>query len=410
MYCKMLLLLSLTSVYAGCPFNSKHFTKWNIGKHEMNRGSPNPGTTTNMGCTCDSDCGATVDFSNANCDWCYTKDSCGHYSWSRFKYYDWCKYPTIDSYESQTWAEKTNTVKTLVYQSTTRGSYPNVLGILQESIQTTFEDMWDYMPSGRVKYIHSVGMVCVVDMTITSTKYTGIFQQGSAYGFFRLGSAADVTDSSGTTPGIGMKFMRSGVPSANFVLLHSLDPVSDYNMFGYNQSNHISPPTGATAILATKFTQVSNCVTMVGLSDACTYTQDGNTVSDPIFPYMITFVTTGNAAVSSSAQTLDELMAAMTAAAPTGTHLYDVYAQETPKSGQELIGKIITATDCTTSTYGDSSLFIRHQRIEDDWNMRTEWVPDIHSQTECGTSSIDLTPPPACSTYGEDGCSSLQAE
>jgi len=405
----MLILLLVALVYASCPF-SKHFTKPQIGKHEVNSGSPDSGTTTNQGCTCDSDCGATVDFSSARCDWCYTKDSCGHFSYTRFKYYDWCEYPTNASYESQTWGAKTNTVKALVYQDATRGSYPNILGILQESIQTTFDDMWDFMPSGRVKYIHSVGMVCVVGMSITSTKYTGIFQQGNAYGFFRLGSAADVTDSSGTTPGIGMKFMRTGVPSANFVLLHSLDAVSDYNMFGYNQTNHISPPTGATAILAEKFEQASNCATMVGLSDACTYTQDGTTVSAPVFPYMITFATTGNAAVSSSAQTLDALMAAMTAAAPTGTHLYDVYAQETPTSGQEFIGKIITATDCTTSTYGDSKLFIRHQRIEDDWNIRTEWVADVNSQTECGTSSINLTPPPACSTYGEDGCTLLKTE
>jgi len=405
----MLLVLIVALVSAGCPFNSKHFTNSQIGKHEVIKDSPNTGTTTNMGCTCDSECGATVDFSNANCDWCYTKDKCGHYSYTRFKYYDWCQYPTIDSYESQSWGDKTNAMQALVTESTTRGSYPNVLGILQESIQTTFEDMWDYMPNGRVKYIHSVGMVCVVDMSITSTKYTGIFQQGTAYGFFRLGSAADVTDSSGTTPGIGMKFMRSGVPSANFVLLHSLDPVTDYNMFGYNQSNHISPPTGATAILATKFKQVSNCVTMVGLSDACRYTQDGTTVADPVFPYKITFATTGQAAVPSSAQTLDELMAAMTAAAPKGTNLYDVYAQESPKSEEELIGKIFTATDCTTSTYGDSKLFIRHQRVEDDWNIRTDWVPDISSEVECGTSSINLTPPPACSTYGEDGCTPLKA-
>lgn len=403
----MFLLLLLGFVNGGCPFFSKQFTEPQVGMNEATLESPDAGTTTNWGCTCESDCGATVDFSSANCDWCYTKDSCGHYSYTRFKYYDWCEYPTIDSYESQTWGDKTNHVKDLLTQDTTHGSYPNVLGILQESIQTTFEAMWDYMPSGRVKYIHSVGMVCVVDMSITSTKYTGIFQEGDSYGFLRLGSAGDVTESSGTTPGIGMKFMRSGVHSANFVLLHSLDAVSDYNMFGYNQSNHITPPTGATAILAEKFKQVSNCVTMVGLSDACKYTQDGTEVSAPVFPYMITFATTGNAAVSSSAQSLTQLMAAMTAAAPAGTILYNVYAQSTPKSGQELIGKIITVTDCTTSKYGDSKLFIRHQRIEDDWNIRTEWVTDISSEVECGTSSINLTPPPACSTYGEDGCQSL---
>jgi len=405
----MQLVLLLTLANAGCPFKSSQTIGPNIIKDKTNSGSPDPGTTTNMGCTCRSDCGATVDFSSASCDWCYTLDSCGHYSYTRFKYYDWCKYPTIESYESKSWSYKTNAVQALVTQNTTHGSYPNVFGILSESIQTTFDGMWDYMPNGRIKYIHSVGMVCMVDLSITSSKYTGIFQKGDAYGFLRLGSASEITNSSGTTPGIGMKFMRSGVPSANFVLLHSLDPVSDYNMFGYNQSNHVSPLTGPPDIISQKFTQVSNCITMVGLSDACTYTQSGTKVADPVFPYKITFATTGNAAVSSSAQTLDNLMAAMTAAVPVGTNLYDVYAMETPKSAPELIGRITTAQACTTSKYGDSKLFFRHQRIEDDWNIRKEWVPDIQSEPECGTKSINLTPPPACSTYSED-CIPLQTE
>lgn len=38
--------------------------------------------TTNKGCKCTSTCGATADFGLATCDWCYTENKCGHYSYS----------------------------------------------------------------------------------------------------------------------------------------------------------------------------------------------------------------------------------------------------------------------------------------------------------------------------------------
>ena len=42
-------------------------------------------------------------------------------------------------------------------------------------------------------------------------------------------------------PGIGVKFLRTGVSSANFMLLHSLDPLPDnnFNFFAKDMSNHI---------------------------------------------------------------------------------------------------------------------------------------------------------------------------
>jgi len=40
-----------------------------------------------------------------------------------------------------------------------QGSYPNALGLFNESVITTFRNVSDIMPSGREKYIHSVGAV-----------------------------------------------------------------------------------------------------------------------------------------------------------------------------------------------------------------------------------------------------------
>ena len=74
-----------------------------------------------------------------------------------------------------------------------------------------------------------------------------ILQAGSTIeGFARLGSASDpyalVAPTRDLTPGVGIKFLRTGVTSANFVLLHSLDPLpnSNFNFFALPISNHIS--------------------------------------------------------------------------------------------------------------------------------------------------------------------------
>ena len=98
----------------------------------------------------------------------------------------------------------------------------------------------------------------------SASHYTGLFQPGSVHGFIRLGSAASYSNG-GLTPGLGLKFPRTGQPSGNYVALHSLDLGQSWNFFAYNVSNHISPPVGATAILAKKFNQASQCAPQVPL-------------------------------------------------------------------------------------------------------------------------------------------------
>ena len=66
--------------------------------------------------------------------------------------------------------------------------------------------------------LHGVGAICKVDMQINDdSQYTGIFQPGKAAGMIRMGSALEVTDSSGMVPGIGVKVGLSDVDESGFV-------------------------------------------------------------------------------------------------------------------------------------------------------------------------------------------------
>ena len=134
---------------------------------------------------------------------------------------------------------------------------------------------------------------------ISDSPFTGLFKPGQTAGFIRLGGATDFTSvlTPGLTPGIGVKFLRSGTSSANFVALRELNPLPDnsHNFFGATLKNHL-PATiedAATVALAVRFCSTGHCVTKVGLSNVCTHDQDGNEYPDPIFPFQVAFEPTG---------------------------------------------------------------------------------------------------------------------
>ena len=137
------------------------------------------------------------------------------------------------------------------------------------------------LDSSLRKAIHSVGAVCPFTISITPQSiYTGLLKPGNVSGLIRMGPAADLFGfgSGGLVPGIGMKFFRTGHPSGNVIMLHSLDSLPGYNFFSVPLSNHIPSQPGSfgTKILEKKFCQTERCISKVGISNLCSPDQDGN--------------------------------------------------------------------------------------------------------------------------------------
>ena len=66
------------------------------------------------------------------------------------------------------------------------------------------------------------------------------------------------------------------------------------------------------------------------------------------------------------------------ASIPAGSKVYDIYAMSAPEElggTESLIGAFVTASEITTSLWGDDHLFFRHQRIDDDFAIKPEWEP-----------------------------------
>merc|ERR1712113_465542 len=190
------------------------------------------------------------------------------------------------------WKVKQDLVWAEVKADSTFGSY-HVEQAFTESVVTSFENQWDVMPAGRVKIIHGIRAVCPVSIDISSdSPFTGVLKAGQSNGFIRMGGAADWTSflTPGMTPGAALKFLRTGAPSANVVLINNLNPIPDdnHNFFGVPLRNHVPDDLGATVLaLAEKFCQTEHCITKVGLSDMCKYDQEGTFYETPIFPFKI---------------------------------------------------------------------------------------------------------------------------
>lgn len=344
------------------------------------------------GCKCTGPC-APRGWDLWKCDSCKT-EKCGQRGkvklWERW---DYCDYSQLDDFESRSFSQKMDYFWTNVVADTTRTRAEDVISIAKTfvtSAVTSFDNWRPEMPEGRRKVIHGVGSVCQIALEIGQhSPYTGLLGPGTQKGLVRIGNAAAISaDGPGLTPGFGFKFPRSGVPSGDWVMLYDLAISGSWNFFKVNVSNHIpSASEIATKFFAEKFEQASQCPYQVGLSDLAKFSQDGQEVSKPNFPFKLFMVPSKTVQQDESVKDLADLHGLIDSI-PVGSKLFDVYACGEPL-GEEirpadggvegtcgkplLLGELRTTSQCTTSRYGDTAFHIRHTRIEEDWRAKPEY-------------------------------------
>lgn len=96
----------------------------------------------------------------------------------------------------------------------------------------------DFAPEGWIKYLHQKGAVAKVSFKRTEdNKYSGVFQ-GFDCGLIRLSITYKPTRRKAFAPGLALKVLRDGVPSANISALYALNgQEDDYNFFKNPLSN-----------------------------------------------------------------------------------------------------------------------------------------------------------------------------
>jgi hypothetical protein len=358
------------------------------------------------GCHCKDKCHADVG-DGFKCDFCRTFGNCG--SGSPLGHWDYCTYPEDQSFEAKTWAEQTDALWKEITADTTPGSYPSAADIFTESVVTSFDDMTDEFPAGRVKAIHSQGVICQFKFEVSAAStYTGLLGPGVQHGFMRMGSAKVFGTSPKDTPtaGMGFKFSRTGVHSGDFVAMYGTSAGLSFNFFQRNISNHIPvSPELPLKLVAKKFEQASQCPTQVGLSDLAKYSQDGTKHERPKFPFKLFFVPSQEAQQPAGSMSMPEMLKGLSEI-PVGTPVLHVYAcgkagkdEHEPSSSLErscgeplFLGDMVTTSKCTTSSYGDKEFFIRHTRIEEDWQLEPSYLHQYDAATPCGQPGRELSP------------------
>eukprot|EP00928_Gymnodinium_smaydae_P055383 TRINITY_DN38943_c0_g1_i1.p1 TRINITY_DN38943_c0_g1~~TRINITY_DN38943_c0_g1_i1.p1 ORF type:complete len:410 (-),score=70.34 TRINITY_DN38943_c0_g1_i1:244-1473(-) len=352
-----------------------------------------------LGCECSGPCSTGILFECDVAPVCKVKSKdCAHgvadWSTSLFSHYDYCTYDAYQAYEALSAEKKKAMLMAHATSDQHSGVYPSLpgvlLGIMAESVMVSFNSSADVFPEKRKKYIHSVGVVGGVRFDSSGDHgYSGLFQ-GAEHGVIRFSSAKEPTKNGGTTPGMALKFLRDGRPSANFVAMYSLDgqPATDTNFFAHDWSNHIHLTNNfGLKLIAKKFWQASYCPLMVGLSDL---SSDSSGKAGK-FPFRLDF----HALVESDCPSDDYATCLRNLEnIAVGTKLFEVRAVAEPKAEPMLIGHISLTDRLTTSKFGDEELFFKHQHMEEDYMLRPAWLDAIDRTTQCGMGCAGLQAPP----------------
>jgi len=235
--------------------------------------------------------------------------------------------------------------------------------------------------------------------------YTGVFQ-GADTAFVRLSTQRpvitpeerDADDQNVMMATMSVKLLRDGVDSANSSANQNLGGQTSYDFFAAPLFTNLMDSGFENDVLAGAVAEAirpqTNFVASLGNSDMALYSQEGVKVAEPNFPYSIRYQP--NPELSSHdpeyTMTVFERMSAI----PTGTVLYEVWAMNAPSTlgGTETkIAEIVTKSELTPSMWGDTKMYFRHTRHDDDFRYRPEWMAQpTHGSFAMEGESINLHP------------------
>jgi hypothetical protein len=213
----------------------------------------------------------------------------------------------------------------------------------------------------RSKVFHSVGSVAKIDfISDKDSPFTGLFKKNIPCGLMRLSLAVKPSDESMILGG-AVKFFVDEKPSANFMVLSSLDEQKSYNSFQRELSNIIPKPTGGLFLFGMElFETVTNHPLMVDVSFLAEDNEDKDNIVAPWQLFL-----TPNPALKFNTKP-HEVREDWESIQPN-TLLYSVYGikKNQVKSERVYLGYIISKSRFISSEYGDKTLFFRHNNADE---------------------------------------------
>ncbi|MEM8594816.1 MAG: hypothetical protein AAGF06_08415 [Pseudomonadota bacterium] len=238
----------------------------------------------------------------------------------------------------------------------------NVFGLVKRYLVVTVSLDQDESDDVRKRAIHAYGSVAKVRFVADPKQpFSGLYE-GVSCGLVRL-SLAGKPSADGMTPGLGMKWLIDGQPSANFVAMNSLEEQRGFNFFEQPFFTRIDvPDDNAFLTLGLNlFELVTKDATMVDVAYLGDVNAQGARVSDPSAPWTLTLEPNSTLNFSQSAHEFRGDLHAI----KSGTVLYAVYGQRRNQIERVYIGDVVLKSEFVSSQYGDDDLFFRHDVIDD---------------------------------------------
>lgn len=234
----------------------------------------------------------------------------------------------------------------------------------------------DVSPENWKKYLHQRGSMAKVKFVATEgSQYTGVFR-GAECALLRMSITYKPTKKRAFAPGLALKFLRDGAPSANISALYKLDGQGhNYNIMANPLSNIV--PMGdelGLKLVHKVFRKVTDYPEELLLNHFSDITEEGLKEDKSVAPRHVFFVPAQDFNFSEKKHDFRDDLKTI---AP-GTTLYKVYAV-TEELGSfdyteyknsdiekflkksQLIGEIITDSEFIASEFGDNGIFFRHE-------------------------------------------------
>jgi hypothetical protein len=233
----------------------------------------------------------------------------------------------------------------------------------------------DFAPEGWKKYLHRRAAVAKVRLVPLASSFTGVFQ-GANCALLRLSLTYKVKGDRPVAPGLALKVLRDGVPSANISALVSLDGQGrDFNFFRNPMSNIV--PSGDSfgqKLVHQIFKRVSPYPEELLLEHFADKDTTGNLVKTPIAPRQIFFIPNPELRFASEEHDVREDFTKI----PVGTTVYRIvaldarkkdfnYSEYTPALAEAFlketipVADVVTTSEFVASEFGDDGIFFRHE-------------------------------------------------
>jgi hypothetical protein len=251
-----------------------------------------------------------------------------------------------------------------------------LLGLAFQNLKPKGNHASDFAPEGWRKYLHRRGVLAKVRIVPRENRYTGLFQ-GAECSLLRLSLTFKPAGRKAVAPGLALKILRDGVPSANVSALVSLEGQGkDFNFLANPLSNIVPIGTGFGLKQVHKiFKKLSPFPEELLAVDVARVDSHGVPAETIVAPRQLFFVPERELGFSSTEHDVREDLLAI----PAGTTLYQLralpsdrhadfdYSEYTAEKAAEFLAEsehvadIVTSSEFVASRFGDEGIFFKHQ-------------------------------------------------